>query len=55
MSKQYKNKVKLEIYKEILNLFDDTFIDANSIQKMNYVIIKLGNKIKELEKDLCHQ
>lgn len=46
-----KDRVKLETYKEILEIFNGAFMDASAIEKMkmNYVKTQLESKIKKLE------
>ena len=44
-----KDRVKLETYQEILEIFNGAFMDANAIEKINYVKTQLESKIKKLE------
>ena len=45
----YKDKQRLENYKEVRERFDDCFTDSNAVEKLSYIRNWLNNKIKELE------
>lgn len=48
----YKNKIRLEIYKEVLRIINEPFMDANAIIRLDYIKKQIERKIRRLENEI---